>query len=693
MLAACLLLACAIIGGTLLTFWFDIGTPRAARICLGAGLGLPLLSSIGFALSLRLGLGPASIALSAVIMLLPLLLLLGTDRRARIFSLFGGSSFERSSRGKRRTPGGNLSYVLFYVAIAILLGLFFNRAVFETPQGIFTGIANNLGDMPLHLQIINSFSQGNNFPPQDPTFAGVRFAYPFLVDFLTAMMVRAGAGIIGAIWLQNMLMGLTLVGSLHYFTLLLTRNRRAGFVAPLLVLFSGGLGWWLFFSDVGSADGIFSLLGNLPHDYTILNEPNSILRWGNSLTTLFAPQRSILFGLPLAIFVFCQWWIAVAQKDSTSNVGNPASDQAKASSTSPKLSHSVAKRNKSSLSTSDIAEPSFSRNRTIIAGVAAGLLPLVHAHTFLVVMASAVCLAAVFHSSLRKWLLFFAVAIPLSLPEVLWLANTGGVKASSYIGWQPGWDHGQHNILWFWMVNTGLFIPLLVLALLWRRGDLALPQRLIKFYTPFIFCFIIPNLTRLAPWVWDNIKVLFVWYLASVPLVALFLAKLWTQKSFWRWLAPVALASMMFAGGLDVLRVISAAAEYREFDPSGIAVAKAISTLVPPNDIVLHVPTYNTPVFLTGRRSLLGFPPWMWSRGLDYSQRSADIQRIYSGGADAFELMRLYDVHFVLIGPEERASFNINEQFWSQFGAWARDGPYRLYESNIMPGEVRTKKR
>lgn len=694
MLAACLLLACAIMGGTLLTFWFDVGTPRAARICLGACLGLPLLSSIGFAISLWLGLGPASIAISAVIMLLPLLLLLEPDRRARVFSLFGGSSFGRSSRSARRTSGGNLGYVFFYIAITILLGLFFNRAVFETPEGIFTGIANNLGDMPLHLQIINSFSQGHNLPPQDPTFAGVRFAYPFLVDFLTAMMVRAGAGIIGAIWLQNMLMGLTLVGSLHYFTLLLTRNRRAGIVAPLLVLFSGGLGWWLLFSDAGSADGIFSLLGNLPHDYTILNEPNSILRWGNSLTTLFAPQRSILFGLPLAIFVFCQWWIAVAQKDSGSNAGNSATDQAKASSASPKFSRSAAKRNKSALGASDIDEPlSFSRNRMIIAGVAAGLLPLVHAHTFLVVMASAVCLALVFQSSLRSWLLFFAVAIPLSLPEVLWLANTGGVKASSYIGWQPGWDHGEHNILWFWLVNTGLFIPLLILALLWRRGELALPRRLIKFYTPFIFCFIIPNLTRLAPWVWDNIKVLFVWYLASAPLVALFLAKLWMQKSFWRWLAPVALASMLFAGGLDVLRVISAAAEYREFDPSEIAIAKDISTLVPPNDVVLHVPTYNTPVFLTGRRSLLGYPAWMWSRGLDSSQRSADIQRIYSGGADATALMRRYDVHYVLIGPQELASFNINEQFWSQYGVRARDGPYRLYQTNIMLGEVRTEKR
>jgi hypothetical protein len=671
MLAACLLLACAIIGGTLLTFLFDGVAPRAARICLGACIGLPLLSSVGFALSLWLGLSAASIAISTMVVLLPLLLLLHAGYRVRILSALAGSS-RGPDRGFRRM----LPYVLFYAAISILLGIVFNRAVFVRPDGIFTGIANNLGDLPLHLQIINSFALGHNLPPQDPTYAGVRFAYPFLVDFLAAMLVRAGAGVVAAMWLQNMLMGLMLVGSLHYFTLLLTRNRHAGFIAPLLVIFSGGLGWWLLFSDAGSSDGFFSLLANLPHDYTIM--PNSILRWGNSLTTLFVPQRSILFGLPLAIFVFCQWWTAVAQTHSVATPTSIPFDQAKMPATK-RQKERAGERNKTAPVT---VPPSFSRNRMLVAGVAAGLLPLIHAHTFLAVMAAAACLALVFRANLREWLLFFAVAILLSLPEILWLAHTGGVNARSYLGWQPGWDHGQYNILWFWLVNTGLFIPVLLLALLWRRGDLALPRRLIKFYAPFAFCFIIPNLIKLAPWVWDNIKVLFLWYVVSAPLVALWLAKLWGQKSLWRWLAPVALASMLLAGGLDVLRVVSAVTEYQEFDPQGIAVARVISAQAAPDAVVLHTPTYNSPVFLTGRRSLLGYPGWMWSRGLDYSQRNADIQRIYSGGPDAAILLRRYGIDYALVGPAELASFNVNGQFWSQYPVQAQEGPYRLYKIN-----------
>src|SRR5262249_569168 len=168
-----------------------------------------------------------------------------------------------------------------------------------------------------------------------------------------------------------------------------------------------------------------------------------------------------------------------------------------------------------------------------------------------------VCLAQIFRAAWREWLLFLAVALPVALPEILWLAGTGGVSARTYLGWQPGWGHGAPNPILVWLANTGLFIPLLLVALLWRRGNIALPLRLIKFYTPFAFCFIIPNLVRLAPWVWDNIKVLFVWYMASAPLVALLVAKWWEQKSAWRRLAPLALATMLMAGGLDVLRVIS----------------------------------------------------------------------------------------------------------------------------------------
>jgi len=677
MFAACLLLAIAILGGTLLTFLFDRNAPRGARLCMGACIGMALMATFGFLLALVLGLGTASIILSAAILLLPGLLLIKAERRAVI-----QNALRSPASDPRKSSIASIGYLAFYLAIAILLAMVFNRAVFERADGIYTGVMNNLGDLPLHLQIINSFAQGHNLPPEDPTFAGVRFAYPFLVDFLAAMLVRAGAGVIFAMWLQNMVMGMALVGLLHYWTILLTRNRLAGVIAPLLVLFSGGMGWWLLFSE-SSSDGFFAILGSLQHDYTIV--PNSILRWGNSLTTLFVPQRSILFGMPLAITIFCQWWLAVSQQEEVEPSAEPTATSALEQKTviSAKISKSRRKRSRKATAAIHRREPpNFYLRRMLTAGLCTGLLPLIHAHTFLVVMAVAACLALIFRSTWRSWLYFFAVALIVSVLEILWLANTGGVNARSYLGWQPGWDHGQHNVIWFWFVNTGIFMPLLVIALVWRRGALKLPQRVIWFYIPFIFCFLIPNLFKVAPWVWDNIKVLFLWYVASAPLVAWLLARWWQQRSFVRWLAPVVLATLLLAGALDVLRVVSEASEYQEFDAQGIAAASLISAQTAPRALVLHAPTYNSPVFLTGRRSLLGYPGWMWSRGLDYSERSADIERIYLGVPEADALLRKYNVDYVLVGPMELASFKVNEQFWSKYKtlSQAGEGAYHVYK-------------
>ena len=668
MLAACLLLAIAVLGGTLLTFVFDPVAPRSARLCMGACLGLALMAGVGFLLALWIGLNAMSLGLTTGILLLPLLLFLSRNYRAQMLGQLREAPVGTKKKHASKKSKGRAGYWIFYIAVAILLGLVFSRAVYEQPDGIYTGFTNNLGDLPLHMQVTNSFVQGQNIPPEDPTYAGVRFAYPFMVDFMTAMLVRCGAGIIVAMWLQNMLLALALVGLLHYWTLLLTRNRVAGLIAPLLVLFSGGLGWWLLFSDFGASDGFFSLLGNLPHDYTILPEPNSLLRWGNSLTTLFVPQRSILFGIPVAIFIFCQWWSVISASEPTpaaeSNTGSGDRRPAKVSA-------------KFRAGPPTVVPP---WPRMLAAGVFAGLLPLIHAHTFLALMAVAACLAIMFRSAWRGWVVFFAAAIALSFPELLWLAHAGAVNAHSFLGWQPGWDHGTHNFLWFWFVNAGPFLLTLVAALFWRSEDLELPPRLVKFYLPFLFCFLVPNLIRLAPWVWDNIKVLFLWYIASAPLVAAFLSKWWAQRSRWRWLAPLVFASMVLAGSLDVWRVITGATELREFDAQAIAMAKHISEQTGPRALILHAPTYNSPVFLTGRRSLLGYPGWIWSRGLDYFRRNQDIQSIYSGDVNAVTLLHQYGIEYVLVGPEELSTLRTNEGFLSQYREMAKAGPYRLYK-------------
>src|SRR6185503_2338850 len=137
------------------------------------------------------------------------------------------------------------AYTIFYTIVAAVLWRAFQRGMIDLPEGIYTGLLNNFGDLPFHRSVITSFAHGNNFPPEDPTYAGVRFTYPFLTDFVSAIFVRCGANLRQSMFIENFVVGLAFVGVLHRWALELLRDRLAAALTPLLVFLNGGFGWIL----------------------------------------------------------------------------------------------------------------------------------------------------------------------------------------------------------------------------------------------------------------------------------------------------------------------------------------------------------------------------------------------------------------------------------------------------------------
>jgi hypothetical protein len=644
---ACILLTTAIAGGTLLTYLYQEQSAISLRLCIGACTGMALFATFGFLFSSFLGLTPSSIGISSGLLMLPLLLLV----RARYREKIRQDTIMAIQQSKNRKA---LYVALVYAGVALVLGLVLARNMFERADGIYTAVLNNIGDLPFHLQVISSFVYGHNIPVEDPTYAGVRFTYPVLADFLTAMLAPAGASFAAATWLQGMALTLALVGLMHHWTRALTGNRLAALLAPLLVIFSGGLGWWTLMQDLRNSDGgLITLLGHLPRDYTITH--GTIFGWGNSVTTLLLPQRSFVFGLPLALFIFYQWWAAVRASNSGDAAGPQSSRQEPA--------------------------PASGSRGMLAAGASAGLLPLIHTHGFVVVIGAGACLALLFRSLWKQWIIFFAVAFVVALPELIWLFHNSAVHTAKFLAWEPGWDHDGHNAVWFWFVNTGFFVPLLLVALLWSPSEYGIPKKLRIFYAPFLLWFIVPNLLKLSPWIWDNIKFLFYWYVASAPLVAFLLARLWEEKSRRRWLAAGLFATLTLSGALDILRVITPHTAFQEFDRNGITMARLINLVAPPRAVVLHAPEWYSPVFLTGRRSLLGYPGWIWSRGLEPSERDRDIRTIYSGTPGTATLLKKYQVDYVLLGPAEKM-LPANRSFWERCPRLAQIGDYQLFKAD-----------
>jgi hypothetical protein len=674
--------------GALATYMYDEGASLAARLCTGACIGLAAFGLIGLVLASVLGLTPLSIALATLATASPFALLLDPMRR-QVVEADVAAAATKIQRAFSQPTGSDIGYFAYYAIAAVLFWFIFDRAMIVKPEGIYTGVLNNFGDLPFHLSVITSFAYGQNFPPEDPTFAGVPFTYPYLTDFVSAVFVRCGAGLRNSLLIENLLLAVAFMGVLHRWGWEMLRDRIAALLTPLLVLLNGGFGWMLLLGFAGKNEqGLFGVLTHLPASFTVI--PETTWRWGNAISSLLVPQRGILLGLPLAVIVFTQWWLATGERTEGETGGRTDGEKGRrgdAEKRKDKKKHGwgarrLAEIERGSGGRSESSNRFFTASptaRMIAGGVIAGLLPLVHAHSFVAVMVVAAGIALL-QRRWRLWLTFAVVASLVAVPQMLWSTRGSAVHAASFFAWEFGWDHGKENPVWFWFKNTGLFAPLLIAAILWRGRDYLVSRRLLLFYLPFTLCFVVPNVVKLAPWIWDNVKVLFYWWVASAPLVALLLSRLWRNGFTQRAIAVALLACLTLAGALDVASIVTRSGEFQLFDPNGVRFAEVIKQQTQPRSLVMHAPVHNTPVFLTGRRSLMGYPGHIWTHGLDFGPRETEIKRIYAGAPDAEMLLGKYGVDYAVVGPLEKLVMPVNEQFFSRFKKVGEAGEYRLYK-------------
>ncbi|MGI8640789.1 MAG: hypothetical protein ACR2MG_12695 [Pyrinomonadaceae bacterium] len=666
MLLSIFLILLITVGGFSLTYLFAEDEPLLWRLCAGNVIGQAIFALICFVLACLFGFTTATISLSLLISLLPLILFSRKDTREKF-----SADWQTAKQNLEGTDFSKLLRFAYYAAFFTLFYFFFERAFIETKDGIFTGGSNNLGDLPFHLGAIFGFTDGNNFPPQYPSFANVKFTYPFMADLIAASFVKIGAAARDAMLVQNVFLAFSLLIVLERFTFKLTNNRLAGKIAPVLLFFSGGLGFLWFFKDAWlNTQGFYQFIWNLPRDYTIGGK----FSWGNSLITLFITQRSLLLGMPLTLVVLQKIW-------GIFNAKTQRSEDAKEEITvSPFLPFSLS---------------------PFLIGILAGTLPLIHLHSLFALFIVSAFLFFFSFDKWREWIAFGVGVAIIAVPELIWAMTGSATQTSEFIGWHFGWDSKEMNFFWFWLKNTGIVIPFVIFGLYLiyfpqRRKDAKEEENKIEdqrpktknrllFYIPFVILFIISNAVKLAPWEWDNIKVLIYWFVGSIPFIAFALAWLWEKDDFFKVVAAGCLVVLTLAGALDVWRVTSGAIKYKVFEADAVKIAAQIKQKIAPDALFLNAPTYNTAVVLTGRRSLMRYTGHLSSHGIDYAEREADLKRIYAGEATADIFLRKYDIDYVLISPEERSYFQtnnvlFNEDFFRKFPVGAEVGQYRIYK-------------
>ena len=619
--------------------WLTFGE----RLVIGMVLAIVGLTMVGYGLALLVGVG----------MVLVLLL--------TAFGLLAGGYLLWRHRPTLRAQLVPRAWALpaAVVVMALAMGYLFSRAVEVTPDAWLAQYNNTWSDWSFHASYTTTFVYGHNLPPQNPIFAGKPFRYPFAPDFTSALLVGGGWSIPAAlIWPSWALTVLALSG-LILWARRLTGGIGAGVIAVTLTLLGGGLGFWFFFGDAARL-GLVTTLLHIPRTYDRFDPPVNI-QWYNPILSYYLPQRSFVFGAAVVLAVlllltppllhtpFFDWratLTAVRQSWRRWTIKNEA----------------VA---------------------FLIAGALTGLLPLIHVHSLVVLGVVTACWALLFPRP--AWIGFFGVMLLLAVPRLLMAVpgDPGAPPEHQYPRWLIGWMSGTDAPPWFWIKNTGLFIPLLLLALL---SPLALRGRARLLIAPFSLVFLIANLVKFQPWDWDNSKLLVFWYLASGVAVGALLVRLWRSHALAAIGATAIWLSLTLSGGLSLMQYLPPQGpSYVWFTAEQVQLAADVRRLTPAKAVFVTGEQPNNPIAdLAGRSVVMSYPGWLWSYGIDYTQREADLFRIYRGGAAALDLLHRYHADYVVIGPDERNTMQPDvDYFNAEFRLVLHTANYQIF---AVPG-------
>lgn len=515
-------------------------------------------------------------------------------------------------------------------SFAIRWAIFFSSGYSQDEVGLWAGNLGFFADWALHMGDVASFAHGENFPPQDPRYAGFAHSYHYLTSITAAAMVQFGIEAHTALTLHSFVLAILVLFGIYAFARRISGDSTIAAVTVVLFLLGGTLGWVLTVSDMNAQRSVFEVLRESSWDGARQEAAN--FRFQNIFYSLLQPQRSFLYGIPLGL-----------------------------------------------LALTLLIEAGRSRRRGlfIAAGIVAGLLPFANLSTLLTLVLVTPILFLLQPS--RGWFAFFLTWAVIGLPQFL-VQQSGSAGAASSFRMQVGWIAPPDSWLWFWLKNLGIFLPLLLIAI-FRRDLIDSSRR--RFLLAFMPLFVVANLFVFQPWDWDNTKILIFWFLASSIFVAVLLVETWrSHRSFTvRFLISLAFLTMTGSGLLANLhqsqgheRHLLLTREEQEF-------ASEVRRVTDADSLIAVGLQHNHPVpMLAGRPVLMSYPGWLWSHGRDYRERELDLRAIYSMQYDAPQKIERYGVDFIVVGPNEISQLGADRAaFRSRFRSVVSTARYELF--------------
>ncbi|MCB0996517.1 MAG: hypothetical protein KDB21_15590 [Acidimicrobiales bacterium] len=615
------------------TYLSGVSATFEERLGWGTVLGTIALTLTCMVLTFLVGFGGGTVGLSVIVA--TGLSWFGWRRGAPLFVAEARDAWRRM-RLPVTDPDSPLPLVvLFGVAAVVTLRILTQAYGTGADGGLTGGHLSVYGDWSVHLSYAGTFAYGDpGFPPELPIAAGHHFAYYFGADFFSAMFVPLGMSLPGSLQVSSALLALAFPVVMYTVGLRLLGSRLTAVLAVLIFTMAGGFGFTRFLGDAW--DQGLGIMWNLPETYVFDNFDEHWI--DNPVLGFMYPQRPTQIGFPVTLLSVALLWEA---------------------------------------------RRSWSLRTFAFTGVLIGLMPIFHLHSFGTPLALGLFWAL--WDRRREWLVFLAPALILALPVVLFLRPD-----DSAIEWQLGWIVDTHDINFFrfWVINTGLFIPLVALAqVLFTTSDDRSNRELAVLFAPVWLWLLVPNLVKLHPWEGNNAKYIVYFLLFGSLFAAALLAQLVRTGPLGGLAAGVVLLTLVASGGLDLWQAADGTAGAYPVTlegPGDLAAARWVRDNTEPDAVFATNWAVQNPLRdLTGRSVVAGRDGTIYDLGLeDWGQRISDTRTLLGGGGDADAAIERYGVDYVAIGPND-----VGDPYFADPAAWdARGtlvyavGGWRIYE-------------
>lgn len=547
----------------------------------------------------------------------------------------------------------HLYYLLFLIlTLGSYFSIVFSKILAVKADGLYAGHVNVWSDWALHIAIANlfAFKSPLYWLSYHPLYAGGKFTYSFLTDFISGMLMRFGMPLKQSFVLPSIALIFILLAGLYFLFYILTGSKKLSVIAVFIFFLSAGLGFINFFKDLLHNPSLSFLIYS-PLDYGRYD----IYQWyaSNMAVGLLVPQRAFLLGLTLGVWAIVGV-LYVALRDSELVRGVKIKILA-------------------------------------VAGMLAGVLPIAHAHSFIAVLVITgfLCLF-----NFKKWkILWYYVLVAGIISSILYLTFIwGGIESGSFVSWHPGYTAAGNFFNWLkmWILLWGITLPIAACGLYFYRKEINWSKWAI--YAAGIALFIAGNLFYFQPIAWDNSKILWWAYLVFSAPVSLALGNIWAKKrSSFRAVAIALFIVLAFTGFIELTRLVQTGKhEFMMTSADDIKLGLEIREKTDPLAVFLTAPSHNHFVMVWGLRPILmGYTAWAWNFGFNYYPREVDMKKMFLGEGETENLIKKYRVSYIAVGPTEIRDLNANEDYFkARFPLAFRNNNYRIYDTRAVWGNL-----